>query len=87
MIATEDGRPELVREQLARGADVNHVDHAGYSALLYAALTVDRGTTDVVDRLLKAGARTSATAPDGQSAAGVARKWGKPHVAGRIEQR
>ncbi|MBK5296901.1 MAG: ankyrin repeat domain-containing protein [Vicinamibacteria bacterium] len=87
MIAAEDGRPELVGELLARGADVNKADHAGYSALLYAALTTDRGTTDVVDRLLKAGARRSATAPDGLPAAGVARKWGKPHVAARIEQR
>jgi len=69
MIAVEDGRAELVDELSNRGADVNAVDDAGYSPLLYASLTIDRGTTTIVDRLLDAGARASATAPDGLRAA------------------
>lgn len=35
----------------------------------------------------KAGATPSAMGPDSLSAAALASKWGKPHVAAQIEQR
>ncbi len=87
MAAVEDGRADVVSELVKGGADVNKVDATGHAALSVAAVTIDRGTTDVVDLLMKAGARPAAAAPPGEkSAAALARRWGKPHVAARIEQ-
>ena len=87
MAAVEDGRADIVSEAVKGGADVNKVDAMGHAALSVAAVAIDRGTTDVVDLLMKAGARPAAAAPPGEkSAAALARRWGKPHVAARIER-
>ncbi len=87
MFAVQDGRVDLVRLLLARGAAVDAVDGAGLSALLYAAIAIDRGvdSTAIVEALLKAGAKKDVTGPDGSRPAALARKWHKPHVAARLE--
>jgi hypothetical protein len=69
------------------GADVNKVDGSGHAALAHAAVAIDRGTPEIVDRLLKAGARLAAAVPAGEKdVVALARRWGKPYVAARIEQ-
>ncbi len=87
MIAGEDGRTAVVTELLKRGADVNAADTSGGTALLYAAIAVDRGTTTIVDALLAAGAKRDVTDPKGHSLTALAERWGKPHVAAHIAEK
>jgi ankyrin repeat protein len=85
MIASEDGRQDVVAELLRRSANVNVLDTDGNSALIYAAMTVDRGTTEIVDRLLEAGADRTITGPHAEPPSALARRWGKPHIANRLD--
>ena len=88
MGAVEDGRTDVVDVLLRAGADVNKVDGSGHAALAYAAVTIDRGTPEIVDRLLVAGARPGSAVPAGETdVAALARRWGKPHVAERLEMK
>ena len=88
MSAVEDGRAEVVDALLQGGADVNRVDGSGHAALAAAAAAIDRGTPEIVDRLLKAGARPAAAVPAGEKdVAAMARRWGKPYIAERLEAR
>jgi ankyrin repeat protein len=87
MAAVEDGRPALVAALLKAGANPNAVDGQGRSVLGYAAVSIDRGTTEIVDMLLAAGARPSPLPPAADAPAVLAREWGKPHVAASLERR
>lgn len=87
MAAVEDGRPALVALLLKAGADANRVDGQGRSVLGYAAVAIDRGTTEIVDLLLASGARPVPAPPAPDAPAVLARTWGKPHVAERLERR
>ena len=87
MAAVEDGRPALVTLLLKAGADANRVDGQGRSVLGYAAVAIDRGTTEIVDLLLASGARPVPAPPAPDAPAVLARTWGKPHVAERLERR
>ena len=88
MSAVEDGRAEVVDALLKGGADVNRVDGSGYGALAAAAAAIDRGTPEIVDQLLQAGARPAAATPAGEKdVAAMARRWGKPYIAERLEAR
>lgn len=86
MIAVENGYDAVVAELLKHGADLNAVDKAGFNALSLAAATIDHGTTHVVDRLLQAGAKATMTELQADPPAALARKWGKPHVAARLDR-
>jgi ankyrin repeat protein len=59
---------------VARGADVNRVDAAGYSALL-VAVSIDFGDPLMVDFLVASGARTDMRNPAGETALDLARKY------------
>lgn len=65
----------VVKLLIERGADVNHVDKFGMTALLYAA-SIDFGDASVVEALLKAGANPAARTKDGLTAAALAKKYG-----------
>jgi ankyrin repeat protein len=53
MEAAGNGHTEVVKQLLAKGADVNAKSSYGYTALLYAA---DKGHTECVGLLLDGGA-------------------------------
>ena len=87
LAAIEDGRPEVVKALLTAGADLARTDDEGRPPLLYAAVSIDRGTTEIVDMLLAAGARPTPAPPSPDAPAVLARTWGKPHIAERLERR
>ena len=72
--AVLNNRLDLARLFLERGANVNHVDKAGYTPLLLAA-SIDFGYTAMIDLLLDAGARIDAKNPAGKTAIDLARQY------------
>jgi len=64
---------DVARLLLERGADVNHVDPRGMTALLYAA-TTDFGDPSMVQLLVKMGANPNAKTKEGLTAVDLARK-------------
>jgi uncharacterized protein len=69
---------------IERGADVNHVDKKGMTPLLWAA-SVDYGTSEMVDLLLKSGANPKARTNDGLRALDLARRYNHTHLLARLE--
>lgn len=65
---------DMARLLISRGADVNHLDKKGMTPLLYAA-SIDFGDSDMMELLLKSGAKLDARTPAGQTAADLARKY------------
>ena len=65
---------ECVHEALARGADPNVVDHAGFTPLMTAA---SRGDLESVVCLIRAGARIDLQCADGRTALGMALSAGR----------
>jgi 3-deoxy-D-manno-octulosonic-acid transferase len=63
---------EIVKEFLARGADINYQEKNGSNALMYAAAG---GKTAVVEELLKAGARRDLKDAKGRTAMDWARQY------------
>ncbi|WP_309858000.1 ankyrin repeat domain-containing protein [Leifsonia sp. 1010] len=61
-----------VQRLLAAGADVDHRDSDGWTALMYAA---QAGNTEAATALIADGADRTALNDDGQSAADIAREW------------
>ncbi|MFL6214410.1 MAG: ankyrin repeat domain-containing protein [Blastocatellia bacterium] len=76
-------RPNTVKALLTRGADVNHVDRFGMTPLLYAA-SINFGDTEVLDRLIAAGADLKATNKQGQTAADLARAYNHTAMTSRL---
>lgn len=70
---------EVAQLLLERGADVNHVDPRGMTALLYAAST-DFGDPSMVQLLLKMGANSNAKNKEGLTALDLARKYGHAYL-------
>lgn len=68
------GWMEALREALARGADPNVVDHAGFTPLMTAA---SRGDLESVVCLIRAGARIDLQCADGRTALGMALSAGR----------
>lgn len=63
--AVKNGKTEMIKLLLDRGADVNIADGSGYTPLMLAAF---RGYTDVVELLLAKGARVNELNPYGETA-------------------
>ena len=85
MIAAEDGATDVVATLLKHGAAVNAIDGAGRTALMYAAASIDRGDTAIVDLLLAAGAKTPLRDPEGRTAADLAVRFNRLLVAKRLD--
>jgi ankyrin repeat protein len=83
--AVQNNRPDLVQLFLARGANVNLVDKAGYTPLLLAA-SIDFGDTAIIELLLAAGARIDARNPDGKTAVDLAREYQHTRFIGILER-
>jgi ankyrin repeat protein len=77
---------EMARFLIAKGADVNHVDGNGMTALLYAA-SIDFGNSQMIDLLLRSGARPDARTKDGLSALDLARNYKHTHLVPALERR
>ncbi len=67
-------RLDTARMLISRGADVNHVDHYGLTALQIAA-SIDFGDSAMIDLLRNAGARTETKDKNGLTALELARKY------------
>ena len=78
-VAAIGNHPDMARLLIERGADVNHVDKAGMTPLLYAA-SIDFGDCAMIDPLLKSGAHTDARTKDGLTALDLARKYNHTHL-------
>jgi ankyrin repeat protein len=72
--ATILNHADTVRALLGRGARVNHVDKLGMTPLLYAA-SIDYGDTEVMQKLITAGADLRAKNKDGLTALDLAGKY------------
>ena len=70
---------EMARFLITKGADVNHIDTNGMTALLYAA-SIDFGSPAMIDMLLKMGARTDMKTKDGKTALELARQYKHTHL-------
>src|SRR5690606_37310550 len=68
--ASEKGHPEAVQILIDAGANVNHINSLGWTALLEAVILSDGGPVhqDIVKRLLAGGADTSIADRDGVTA-------------------
>lgn len=83
--AAISNRLDMAHLLISRGADVNHVDKKGMTPLLYAA-SIDFGNSDVIELLLKAGARADARNGDGLTALDLARKYKHTHLLASLER-
>lgn len=74
---------DTMKQLIARGANVNEINDADYTALHVAA---ENGNTDIITALLAAGARTDLYDFDGRTAADIARAVSKPDIARIIDE-
>lgn len=72
--ATIANRGNVVQLLLARGVQLNSVDRFGMTPLLYAA-SINHGDTTVMEKLIAAGADTSAKNKDGLTAFDLAKSY------------
>ena len=70
---------------IERGADVNHVDKKGMTALHYAA-SIDFGDSGMIELLLQSGARPDIKTPEGLTALDLARRYQHTTLIARLEQ-
>ena len=82
-LAAMNGFVRTVKAMIAAGADVNHRDTWGGTALFDAAYS---GQREVVRLLLRVGAKTNLKRRDGATPISVARERGFPEIAGLIEK-
>lgn len=83
--AAISNRLDMARLLISRGADVNHVDKKGMTPLLYAA-SIDFGNSEMIDLLLRSGARADARNGDGLTALDLARKYKHTHLLASLER-
>jgi ankyrin repeat protein len=76
---------DLARTLIARGANVNAIDNLGMTPLLWAA-NIDFGDAEMIDVLLKSGAKTDARSKDGLTPLELARKWGHTNLIPALEK-
>ena len=83
--AVINGRPEIARLLISRGANVNAVDKLGMTPLLYAA-SIDFGDSSMIDLLIKSGANTKARSKENLTALDLARKYGEMDLVARLSR-
>jgi ankyrin repeat protein len=81
--AAAAGERGVINVLLDAGADVNAVQHGGYTPLLEAAAS---GKAELADALLERGADPSAQLDDGRNAVDLATAGGHAELAGRLER-
>eukprot|EP00117_Sycon_ciliatum_P030193 scpid37988/ scgid2232/ Ankyrin repeat domain-containing protein 50 len=81
IIASSNGRADLVRQLLDAGADPNGRDIQGYTVLMRAA---ESGSVDVTVELLEAGADATAKVGDGATALYMAARAGRARVVAEL---
>jgi len=77
--AVLNNRVDIARLLISRGADLNHADNLGMTPLLYAA-SIDFGDAEMIELLLKSGARPDARTREGQTALDLARQYKHVHL-------
>ncbi len=83
--ATITNRPGVIPELAHAGVDVNAIDEAGYTPLMYAA-TIDFGDTAVLEALLAAGADRTIRNGSGRTPLQQARRLGHLQLARALER-
>lgn len=78
--ATLSNRVDTVQTLLARGAQANTVDNYGMTPLLYAA-SIDFGDTEMIEKLIAAGADLKAKNKQGLTAVDLARSYNHSTMA------
>jgi len=71
---TISNHPDVMQVLLAHGSDVNHVDKFGMTPLLYAA-SINYGDTEVLEKLIAAGADLKAKNKEGLTAYDLASQY------------
>jgi ankyrin repeat protein len=84
-LAVINGRTNIAKLLISRGANVNAVDKNGMTPLLYAA-SIDFGDSAMVDLLIKAGADTKARSKEKLTALDLARKYGQANLTKSLER-
>ncbi|MBV8866804.1 MAG: ankyrin repeat domain-containing protein [Acidobacteriaceae bacterium] len=82
--AAISNRLDMARLLISRGADVNHLDKKGMTPLLYAA-SIDFSNSEMIDLLLRSGARADARNGDGLTALDLARKYKHTHLLASLQ--
>ncbi|HTS50104.1 MAG TPA: ankyrin repeat domain-containing protein [Bryobacteraceae bacterium] len=77
--AVINGRTNIARLLISRGANVNAVDKQGMTPLLYAA-SIDFGDHNMIDLLVKSGANTKARTKENLTALDLAHKYGQANL-------
>jgi ankyrin repeat protein len=78
--------PTVIDVLLKRGAKIDHKDGYGMTPLLYAA-SIDYGDTEVLEKLLAAGASVKATTNAGKTALDLARGYKHAAIAERLAKK
>jgi len=78
--ATISNRLSTVQMLLAHGAKLDSVDRFGMTPLLYAA-SINHGDTSVMEKLIAAGADTSAKTKEGLTALDLAKRYDHEDMA------
>ncbi len=86
MEAAMSGLPAAARLLVERGADVNARNGEGLTPLMFAVGAADRGTTEIVEILLAAGADPHAEDASGTSALKLARELGAHSLVAALER-
>jgi len=83
--ATITNRAEVIPELARAGVDINAVDDAGFTPLMYAA-TIDFGDTATLSALLTAGADRTIRNASGRTPLQQARRFGHANLARTLAQ-
>jgi ankyrin repeat protein len=83
--ATIANRPAVIPILAAAGVNVNAIDEAGYTPLMYA-VTIDQGNQDALEALLRAGADAQIRNADGRTALEQARRLKHEDAARALQQ-
>src|SRR5579883_245141 len=84
-LAVINGRTNIARLLISRGANVNAVDKRGMTPLLYAA-SIDYGDSGMLDLLIQSGADIKARTPERLTALDLARKYGQANLVKSLER-